>query len=163
MNTPLDHSTSRPQPEIAKRRHSPNGRAFAIIGLVLQACIVIGIAQFAVQMLNTFREITESGNPDPQIMATGIGEALIPLVLWGTLGVIGLLMTLVTAIVSPYRARWFFRSSLVFAGVYFLFFPPIGSLISIVLVVYLVTKRKEFSGAWVAEQEQRRSGVVPAA
>jgi hypothetical protein len=163
MNTPLDHVTSQPRPEIAKPVHSPNGRAFAIIGLVLQTSIVVGIAQFAVQMLMTFREITESGNPDPQIMATGIGEALIPLVLWGTLGVLGLLMTLVTAIVSTYRARWFFRSSLVFAGVYFLFFPPIGSLIAIELVVYLVTNRKEFSGAWAAKQEQRRIGVVPAA
>jgi uncharacterized membrane protein len=158
MNTPLDHVSSQPQPEIAKRGHSRNGQVFAIIGLVLQTHIVVGIAQFAVLMLKTLREITESGNPDPQIMATGIGEALIPLVLWGAFGLIGLLMTLVTAIVSTYRARWFFRSSLVFAGVYFLFFPPIGSLIAIVLVVYLVTKREEFS-----EQEQRRSSVVPAA
>jgi hypothetical protein len=146
MNTSADHATQA-SPKDVTPAASPNGHAFAIVGLVLQSSIAVGLAQFVVRMFQTFREITESGNSDPQVMATGMGEALIPLVLWGTLGGVGLLTTLATVIASTYRARWFFRSSLVFAGVYFLFYPPIGSLIAIVLVIVLVAKRNEFSRA----------------
>ena len=142
MSTPAAQS-SRPRPQ--NPVGSSGARAFAIIGLALQSAILFGIAQFAVQMIDTFREITASGNSDPQVMATGIGQALIPVVLWGALGTVGLLTTLVTAMASTYRARWFFRSSLVFASIYFLFYPPIGSLIAIVLIVFLIVRRKEFS------------------
>jgi hypothetical protein len=146
MATPVDQATQ-VIPEVVTPVASPNGRAFAIIGLVLQSSIAVGLAQFVTRMIQTFRAITESGNPDPQVMATGIGEALIPLVLWGALGVVGLLTTLTTVIASAYRARWFYRCSLVSAGVYFLFYPPIGSLIAIVLIGVLVAKCKEFSHA----------------
>ena len=149
MNTPVTQVT----PEVRTPVNSPNARAFAVIGLVLQSSIAVGVALFMARMIQTFREITESGSPDPQAMATGIGEALVPLILWGALGVVGLLTTLVTAMASTYRARWFYRSSLVFAGVYFLLYPPIGSLIGIVLVVYLLVKRKEFSHAQAANQQ----------
>jgi hypothetical protein len=151
MDTPVDQAT-RVSPEGVTSVASPNGRAFAIVGVVLQSSIAVGLAQFVTRMLQTFREITESGNPDPQVMATGIGEALIPLVLWGALGTVGLLTTLATVIASTYRARWVFRWSFVFAGVYFFLYPPIGSLIAIVLVIVLVKKRKEFSHAQGTKQ-----------
>jgi hypothetical protein len=76
-------------------------------------------------------------------MAEGIGQALVPIIVWGTVGAFGLLVTILTLAISQYRARWFFWSSAGFAVPYLLVFP-MGTLLAIALIILLVVKRKEF-------------------
>ena len=76
-------------------------------------------------------------------MADAIGQALVPIIFWGSVGVFGLLVTVLTLAISSYRARWFFWSSVVYSVLYLLLLP-IGTLTSIALIILLVAKRKEF-------------------
>ena len=123
---------------------SPIARAFAVFGLVWQSALLYGGARCIFLMIGSFQEITRSGSSDPRIMADGIGQALVPVIFWGAVGVFGLLVTLLTAIASRYRARWFFWSSAIFAALYLLFLP-VGTVISITLIVFLIAKRAEFA------------------
>ena len=118
-------------------------RGFALLGLVWQSALIYGIGRFVFLMAQTFVAITRSGSPDPKLMADGIGQALVPIIVWGSVGAFGLLVTVLTLAISSYRARWFFWSSVGFCVVYLLV-PPMGTLLSIALIVLLVTKRKEF-------------------
>jgi hypothetical protein len=123
---------------------SPVARGFAVLGLVWQSTLLYGAARCVFLMIGTFLEITRSGSSDPRIMADGVAQALVPVIFWGAVGVFGLLVTLLTAIASRYRARWFFWSSATFAVLYLLFLP-VGTVISIALIVFLIAKRKEFA------------------
>jgi hypothetical protein len=67
----------------------------------------------------------------------------VPLVLGLGVGLWGLPISFVTALVSSYRARWFFWWSLSFAVVYAFLFP-IGTLIALPFVIFLAVKRREF-------------------
>jgi len=77
-------------------------------------------------------------------MAEGIGRALVPVVFWGAVGSHGLIVTVVTLVASPYRARWFFWSSAAFAVLYILLFPPVGTAVGAALLVLLAVRQREF-------------------
>lgn len=136
-----------PQPQGAPVRIArPSPRPwFAVAGVLWQSALIYGLARFFVLLAGTFEAISASGNTDPKVMADGIGKALVPVVFWGAVGVFGLLTTLITMLVSRYRARWWFWTSWVFAAIYLLF-VPVGTVLSIALIVVLAVKRREFLG-----------------
>ena len=128
--------------------NSPNGsnpvaKWFAILGTAVQCSLLVGIAFFVAGMLKTFREITAGGVSDPELMTQGIGQALVPVVVALGVGVWGTFISLVTAIVSNYRSRWFFWSSAVFAVVY-LIALPVGTMLGLAFLIFLIVKRREF-------------------
>jgi len=116
---------------------------FAILGTAVQCSLVVGIALFIVDMVKTFQEITAAGTSDPKVMAKGIGLALVPVVLALGVGVWGTFISLVTAIASAYRSRWFFWWSAVFAVVYMVVLP-LGTALGLAFLIFLVAKRREF-------------------
>jgi hypothetical protein len=117
-----------------------------LLGLVWQSALIYGIGRFVFLAAQTFIAITRSGSPDPKLMAEGIGQALVPVIVWGYVGAFGLLVTVLTLAISGYRARWFFWSSAGFAVLYLVVFP-MGTLLGIALVILLVAKRKEFAAS----------------
>lgn len=129
---------------VQSESRSPLGLVGALVGLVWQSALLYGIARFVGLLALTFAEITASGESDPRVMAEGIGQALVPVVFWGAVGSHGLLVTVVTLVASRYRPRWFFWSSAVFAVIYILLFPPVGTTIGAALLVLLIVRRREF-------------------
>ena len=116
---------------------------FAIFGTAVQCLLLVGIAFFIAGMITTFQEITAAGTSDPKLMAEGIGEALVPVVVALGVGVWGTFISLVTAIVSSYRSRWFFWWSAAFAVVYMIVLP-LGTALGLAFLIFLVAKRSEF-------------------
>ena len=124
-------------------RSFPVAKSFAIFGTAVQCLLLVGIALFLAGMITTFREITAAGTSDPKLMAQGIGQALVPVVIALSVGVWGTFISLVTAIVSNYRSRWFFWWSAVFAVVYMIVLP-LGTALGLAFLIFLVAKRHEF-------------------
>lgn len=61
----------------------------------------------------------------------------------GSLSLIGLALSFEVAVRGPYRGTWFFWTSLLLALPVILLFP-VGSVLSVVFIVYLIAKRREF-------------------
>jgi biopolymer transport protein ExbB/TolQ len=115
----------------------------AILGTAVQCSLLVGMAFFVAGTLKTFQEITAGGISDPKLMAQGIGEASIPVVIALGVGVWGTFISLVTAIVSNYRSRWFFWWSSVFAVVYMIVLP-LGTALGLAFLIFLIARRREF-------------------
>lgn len=77
------------------------------------------------------------------MMAQGIGEAMIPVVLAVGVSGFGILGSVLIILASSYRAGWFFRSSVTLAVVHILAFP-IGTAYGLAFLVLLLVKRREF-------------------
>ena len=143
MNLPANPTDSRIAASVDLDGRQRARRGFALLGLVWQSALIYGIGRFVYLTVQTFIAITRSGSSDPKLMAEGIGQALVPVIVWGSVGAFGLLVTVLTLAISSYRARWFFWSSVGFSVVYLLLLP-MGTLLSIALIILLVAKRKEF-------------------
>jgi len=143
VNLPANPTDSRIAASVDLDGRQRARRGFALLGLVWQSALIYGIGRFVYLTVQTFIAITRSGSSDPKLMAEGIGQALVPVIVWGSVGAFGLLVTVLTLAISSYRARWFFWSSVGFSVVYLLLLP-MGTLLSIALIILLVAKRKEF-------------------
>jgi hypothetical protein len=115
----------------------------AIFATAVQCALLVGIFFFVLGMIETFREITASGESNPRVMAQGIGEAGVAVVLAVGVSGFGILGSVVLMVASSYRARWFFRLSVALAIVHVLAFP-FGTAYGIAFLVLLLVKRREF-------------------
>ena len=123
---------------------SAAARTFAVLGLLWESVVLVGLGQFVYSMTAMLVESPTSGVADSRTMAAAIGHALAPVVFWGAVGVFGFILSLITAITTAYRARWFYRSLICYAVVY-LMFVPLGTITSILVAAFLVAKRREFA------------------
>ena len=122
------------------------GRAFAILGTLVASALVIGVVAFCVNMVALYRAFPQLGVSEPKDLVPHLGKALVPVVAGASIGVFGLVTSLLTTLVSSFRSRWFFWSSLVLSFAY-LFIPPFGTLAGIAFAVVLLLKRREFRAA----------------
>jgi hypothetical protein len=115
----------------------------AVFATAVQCVLLVGIFFFILGMIETFREITASGESNPRVMAQGIAEAMVPVILAVGVSAFGILGSVVLIVASSYRARWFFRLSVTLAIVHILAFP-LGTAYGIAFLVLLLVKRREF-------------------
>ena len=115
----------------------------AIFATAVQCVLLVGIFFFVSGVLETFREITDSGESNPRVMAQGIGQAMVPIVVATSVSAFGILGSVVLIVASSYRARWFFRLSVALAIVHILAFP-FGTAFGLAFLVLLLVKRREF-------------------
>lgn len=113
-------------------------RVFALIGTGVQCLVLVGLAVTVYRLVRVFLFIMETGNDDPQMLAGMMSAALVPTMLGLIVGVAGTIISFVTALVTRYRARWFFWWSLCFSIVY------VFSLVGLPFLVYLLIIRKQF-------------------
>ena len=116
---------------------------WAILATAVQCSLVVGLAFAVLGMLSTFRAITASGRSDPQLMAEGIGQAMVPVVLAVGVSTWGILGSVVIVAASSYRARWFYWASVALAALHIVAFP-FGTLFGLAFLVLLIVKRAEF-------------------
>ena len=122
---------------------SPVIRACAIVATAIQCVVLVGLAAFAAAMSRVFEDITASGSSDPQAMADGIGEAMIPVVVAVGISVWGILGSVLIVTASNYRARWFYWASVTLAIVHILT-VPFGTAFGLAFLILLVVKRDKF-------------------
>jgi len=140
--SPSDGEEISHAPQSAAGRVTP-GRVFAILGTFVASALVVGILAFCVNMLALYQAFPELGVSEPKDLVPHLGKALVPVIAGASIGVFGLLTSLVTAVVSSFRARWFFWSSLALSFAY-LFVPPLGTLVGVTFAAVLVLKRAQF-------------------
>ena len=119
---------------------------WAILATAVQCSVVVGLAFFVQGMISTFRAITASGRSDPQLMAEGIGQAMVPVVLAVAVSIWGILGGVLIVAASNYRDRWFYWASVSLAVLHIVAFP-FGTAFGLAFLVLLIVKRAEFRRA----------------
>lgn len=101
--------------------------------------VIVGIIEIVILALTT--EVTPSSSPKD--MAKLISEELVSAALILIASPITAAIGMVIMLFNKYRARWYFRSCLIFSLPYVVFFP-IGTIIFAVTWFYLLLKKQEF-------------------
>lgn len=115
---------------------------FAVTGALLSALIFIGIGAFAYTLYGVFYAMPAEAAADPRLIAGGISKAMVLASVYGLLSSVGLIVSVATLSVTPYRKKWFVRST-VFSAIAALLFFPIGTAIGIVTLAIIYKKRRE--------------------
>ena len=119
------------------------GKHLAIWGIVLQAAPLVGISTTVVGMVRAFREIQTSDSTDAAALSGHIYLALIGTAVGLMLALVGAVLILIALWGTRYRAPWFYTALWV-VSILWLLNIPIGTILGIVVIVYLLNHRQEF-------------------
>ncbi len=121
-----------------------NGKQLAIWGAVLQLGGVVGLLGTVIGMLGTFAEVSQSSMGQSETVASGIRGSLCAAIGGAAISLVGTVLLLVALFSARYRAPWF-RVLLWVLSVIWLFSFPIGTVLGVVVIVYLVKHKEEFT------------------
>lgn len=97
----------------------------------------------AMKLAEVFAGMDAHAGGDSKFLAGAISEALVPLVV-GFIGCLpGVVCLFVSIVLFRYRSPWVYWISLL-SGLLGLFLFPIGTLLSVVMLILLVMNRKQF-------------------
>lgn len=120
------------------------GRTLALWGAWLQLGLVFGLLGTVVGMIGTFSEISKEGiTGSPEALSGNISLALTTTAIGIIPALIGMVFLLVALFSSKYRAPWFFWFMAIYAVLSLLGFP-IGTVLGIVILVYIIPRKEEF-------------------
>ena len=120
------------------------GKQLAIWGVILQPGTVVGLVGTLIGMLRALRKLAQGDPAQTEALATDISTALYATVVGSTLALIGTVLILVALFGLRYRAPWFHVALWILAVLWLLCFP-IGTILGIVIIVYLAKNRDEFT------------------
>lgn len=122
------------------------GKSLALIGALLQFGLVFGLLGTVIGMLGAFNEIKEhkiEEENSTEALAESISLALNTTALGILTALAGMVMVLIALFAYRYRAPWFFWFLTLFSILVILLFP-IGTVVGIVVLVYIMPRKKEF-------------------
>lgn len=125
---------------IPKREALGKVLSWLSIGALL---LFIGTTNSVIQMIRVFQEVTVRGSGDPELMAGGISQSLVPMVLSLVVSLPSLICIFLVLFLSTYRSKIFFRIWVSVTIILLLSFP-IGTPFGLVLGIILFFKRNEF-------------------
>lgn len=125
------------------------GRNWAIGGTVLN---VVGIIVFLIGVRTMFTAMHEmksgsSASPSPADVAKGMMHGGSAILIAGITQVTGVILTLVALWKIGYRASWF-RTALWTLAVVWLAFAPVGTILGVIVILYLVKHAREFTASY---------------
>lgn len=123
---------------------NPKGKYLAICGVVLQFGPVFGILGTILGMVRAFGRLAESGPDSSAALAEDIGLALNTTAVGYALALVGMLLISLALFRTRYRAPWFL-TALWILSVFWLLSFPIGTILGLVVLVYLINHRTEFA------------------
>ncbi len=121
-----------------------NGKQLALWGVILQFGFLIGIAGTVVGMLRAFAELSKNSEAQPEALASDISLALYTTAGGMVLSLIGAVLLLVALFGARYRAAWF-KTAMWILAVLWLFSIPIGTILGIIVMLYLSKHSNEFT------------------
>ena len=120
------------------------GKRLAVIGAWLQLGFVIGVLATIGGMMNAFQILgAASAKSDPSALSAAIGGVLLYAFIGTSIALVGFVLACIALFYSRYRAPWFFWFHLIYAVSLLMLFP-IGTVIGIGLLCYLLPGRAEF-------------------
>ncbi len=133
------------------------GRTLALTGAWFQLGPLFGLFGTIIGMLGAFQTMGSEGMGKPESLADDIGVALITTAIGLCIGLIGLILMLIAIFRFKYRAPWLFWFLMVWS-ILMLFNFPIGTVLGIGLLVYLITHKDEFEAKTEPPSGLRLSG-----
>ena len=124
-------------------QNSNTGKFLAIIGACLQVCHLIVMTRIAVKMWDVVMLTQGPGIGDTSKLANTIGDMLVAAGVGISCGLISLILILVSLFACRYRAAWLYWFLVIYSVIY-LFAIPVGTVIGIVFLIYLLTNRNQF-------------------
>ena len=120
------------------------GKQLAVWGVVLQLGTVVGLIGTIIGMVRAFGRLAESETAQTAALANDISIALYTTAAGSVVALVGIIMILVALFGVRYRAPWF-QTVLWILSILWLLSFPIGTILGIVFIVYLVNHKTEFT------------------
>jgi len=120
------------------------GKQLAIWGLVLQLGSVLGLVCTTVAIVRYFSSLTDSQTAQASTLAQEISKVLGPAATGSVFGLIGIILILAALFSIRYRAPWF-RTMLWVLSILWMMSFPIGTVLGIIVIIYLVRHKDEFT------------------
>ena len=120
------------------------GRQLAIWGIVLQLGAVVALIGTVIGIVQAFSSLAGSDTTPSSALAEEIGKVLGPVAVGSVFGLIGIILILVALFRLRYRAPWF-RTMLWVLSILWLMSFPIGTIVGVIVIVYLVKHKEEFA------------------
>ncbi len=120
------------------------GKQLAIWGLVLQLGSVLGLFCTIIAMVRYFSGLADSGTVQASALVQEISKVLGPAAVGSVFGLIGIILILVALFRIRYRTPWF-RTMLRVLSILWLMSFPIGTILGIVVIIYLARHKDEFT------------------
>ena len=124
------------------------GKYLAITGLVLQLVPVFGMVSTAASMIRAFSQLQNASTQAPEALASDISLALYTTAIGMGVSIIGIILLCIALFGTKYRAPWF-KTAMWILSIVWLFNIPIGTIIGIIVIIYLSNHRNEFTQQWV--------------
>lgn len=132
------------------------GKKLAITGaILLLGGPLFGLMGTIIGMLSALQTMGSEGSENAEALAGNIGFSLITTTIGLCVGIVGGIMMLIALFAAKYRAPWFFwyYAAMSTLG---LFNFPAGTILGSLMLVYLITHRKEFKN-----KARPESGACP--
>lgn len=115
----------------------------AYIGAVLFSGPLIGLIGTVIAMMMAFETLGAEGVADMNQLSHAISIALSATIAGMATGVLGLILIFIALFPLGYRSRWFFKYLCLLSVLWLISFP-IGTVLGIIFLSFLVSKRNEF-------------------
>jgi len=126
------------------------GKYLAISGLVLQSGYLIGTVGTVVGMLRAFPRLANTGTTSSQeAIASDIALALYTTAIGLAVSLVGIILLCIALFGTKYRAPWFRIVMWILSLLWLLSFP-IGTIIGVIIMIYLSNHNDEFTQQGVA-------------
>jgi len=119
------------------------GKQLAVWGIALQIGGLVGLGITIVGVVRAFEDVSRSGAFSAAELASATAGELVPAVIGVLLSLTGAVLLLCALFGSRYRAPWFHTTMWILA-VLWLFNVPVGTVLGIIVIAYLVKHREEF-------------------
>ena len=139
--------------------YGKKGKRLAICGVILQFGFVIGVVGTVIGMICAFAELTQGGETNIEALAAHISLALYAKVVGLLVSLVGVILLFVALFGKKYRASWF-KTAMWIIAILWMFSIPIGTILGIVVIVYLSKHKEEFTEP---EDRQLSCESVPSA
>ena len=121
-----------------------SGRSLALWGAWLQIGQVIGLLGTVIAMLSVFSALAaEPGAGSVDALAAQISFALVATAIGSIPALIGTVLLFLALFQNKCRAPWFFNFMVIYA-VLLLFGFPIGTIMGIIILTYIIPRKDEF-------------------
>lgn len=120
------------------------GKNLAIWGIALQLGMVVGLIGTIIGMVRAIGRLVESETAQSAALANDISIALYTTAAGSVVALVGIILILVALFGTRYRAPWF-RTVLWVLSILWLLSFPIGTILGIIVMVYLVNHKAEFT------------------
>jgi hypothetical protein len=104
---------------------------------------VVGLVWTLIPLVQVFSGFTDAETNLSTVLSQEISKTLGPVTVGAALGLVGTIMVLVALFGSRYRSPWFGTLLWVLSILYLLVFP-IGTILGVIVILYLVKHKDEF-------------------